>query len=217
MRRKNVGFDLYALNHNNHKKLLKEIILYYSIMWSNDLPFDNFLENEIMNTQEQDWKDRCVSLLSNRSSFKRSSPYDLKNKNYCSSNRHIFITVSLPTEVDLEEVVSFDFDKLKLEAKEAVWVFEFYGKDLKYHPHLHMLVNIPKMKLDKQRIIKRISKLFNVKTNFVDYRYGNSHHLYLKRFTYLTGKKTDKKKEQVLADEKFRLKHNISRSYAYIP
>ncbi len=187
-------------------------------MWSPNLPiiiFDNFLENEITNTQEQDWKERCISLLSNRSPFKKPSPYDLNKTKISNTYRHIFMTISLPTEVDIEKVVSFDFDKLKLEADEASWVFEFYGKDLKYHPHLHLLINIPKMKLDKQRIIKRFSKLFNVKTNFVDYRYGNSKHLYYKRLNYITGNKTDKKKEQVLADTKFRLKHNIQNHYIY--
>ncbi len=180
-------------------------------MWSKNQVvdnFDNFLEWEICNSELDEWIDACKSMLSNRS--------PLRNLKKCDTSfRHIFITVSLPQDISISNVVSFDFDKLKLEADEASWSFEFHGQDLKYHPHLHMLVKIPKMKLDKQRIIKRFSKLFKVKPNFVDYRYGNTKYLYNKRYLYITGDKTDRKNDQVLADFKLRTKLNIKSYYYY--
>lgn len=128
------------------------------------------------------------------------------------SYRHIWITISLPADIDLKIMKDFDPTILNCNGTETMWVHEFYGKELKYHSHIHLLIRTIK-KLDKKRIINKIAKIFEIKSNFIDYKFSNSKLLFGKRSDYVLHEKTDNKKTQVEADKKFRLQHTIDSYY----
>lgn len=126
--------------------------------------------------------------------------------------RHIFITISLPTNIDITLMKEFDPDLMNLNPLECLWCLEFYGKDLQYHPHIHLLMKTQK-KLDRKRIIDKLSKMFDVAPNFIDYKFGSTKLMYNKRLAYIQGDKTETKSAQLIKDEKFRVENNIKSHY----
>jgi len=126
--------------------------------------------------------------------------------------RHLFLTISLdPKNFDSEQIPDWLPD-LSIIQNHAIWCFEFYGKDLKFHPHIHLLIKTTK-KLDKKRIIQKLSSKFNVARNFIDYKTGNNKHLFNKRVNYIKGIKSSLKNAQINADQKFRDEKNIKDFY----
>lgn len=132
------------------------------------------------------------------------------------SYRHIFLTASLPSTYDCSTLHNFDPSILKLSKPACktcfTWCFEFYGADLQFHPHLHLLVKTT-AKLDKKRLIGRLAKYFNIATNFVDYIYAHSKLQYKKRQAYVAGDKTDKKTPQLIKDDEYRTSINLLSHY----
>ena len=128
------------------------------------------------------------------------------------SYRHIWITISLSEKVDIEKMKSFDPTILNCKGTETKWCLEFYGKELQFHPHIHLLIRTLK-KLDKKRIISKLTKHFTIKNNFVDYEFSNSPMMYNKRDEYIQGIKKSEKAEQVKLDSAFRALNNIPQFY----
>lgn len=129
------------------------------------------------------------------------------------SNRHIFITISLnPKKFKPESIVDWIPD-LPCIQNHAIWCFEFFGKNLKFHPHIHLLIKTNK-KLDKKRIIKKLSSQFKINENFIDYKTGNNKHLLTKRVNYIKGIKTCIKDACLNADQKYRDEKNIKDFYS---
>ena len=128
---------------------------------------------------------------------------DIKDKKQKESFRHLFITLSLdPTKSFRFYYENFDPHKIKL-SNYYLWCFEFFGKDLQYHPHIHLLFRTNK-KLDRKRIINKLSRMLEIKSNFIDYEFSTSKILYKKREEYIKGIKTDNKEEQIQKDNEFR-------------
>jgi len=132
------------------------------------------------------------------------------------SYRHIFLTISLPTDYDCSTLHNFDPSILKLadskNQNDFTWCFEFFGAQLQYHPHIHLLVKT-KSKLDKKRLIGRLAKSFKIETNFIDYICSHSKLQYNKRLAYLHGDKTDTKTPQLIKDEEYRVSLKLKSHY----
>jgi len=127
--------------------------------------------------------------------------------------RHLFITISLPLDYDVKKCNLFTPKILPCCDDEALWCFEFYGKNLQYHPHIHLLIKTTK-KLDKKRIIQKLAKHFNIAYNFIDYKYSAYKHLFNQRVDYVKGLKTDSKSPQLTKDISFRQSHDIKCYYS---
>lgn len=128
-------------------------------------------------------------------------------------NRHILLTISLnPKNFNLDTILDW-IPNLSIIEDHAIWSFEFYGKDLKFHPHIHLLIKTTK-KLNRKRIIEKLSSQFNVAPNFIDYKTGNNKHLLTKRVNYIKGIKSSIKDAQINADQKFRDEKNIKDFYS---
>ena len=137
---------------------------------------------------------------------------DIKDKKQKESFRHLFLTLSLdPTKPFQFYYENFDPHKIKL-SNYYIWCFEFFGKDLQYHPHIHLLFRTNK-KLDRKRIINKLSKMLEIKSNFIDYEFSTSKLLYNKREEYIKGIKTDKKEEQIKKDNEFRDNYELLSFY----
>lgn len=128
------------------------------------------------------------------------------------SYRHILLTASLPIDYDTKKLQLFTPEILLLTPSVYTWCFEFYGADLQYHPHVHILIKT-KAKIDKKRIIARLAKHFNIDNNFVDYKIGNNSKIYQTRLNYLKGVKSNSKSIQLKLDNEFRDKLNLSSYY----
>lgn len=130
------------------------------------------------------------------------------------SYRHIWITISLNPEKFNVNLIKNWVPTLSCCTEGATcWVIELFGKELKFHPHIHLLIRTTKT-LDRKRIIAALAKSFKLKSNFVDYVFGTNKHLYQKRLSYVKGLKTDSKNLQCNADAEFREKNDIQCYYS---
>ena len=125
--------------------------------------------------------------------------------------RHIFLTISLDKNIKIANLKEFIPD-YNLDPISSQWCFEFYGKELQFHPHIHLLIKTKK-KLDKKRIISKIAKKLKIKENFIDYQFSNSKLLFQKRENYIKGNKTSLKNNQLIKDAEFRYNHDIQDFY----
>lgn len=105
-------------------------------------------------------------------------------------NTHTFITIALP-EYDYQNIEKLLKSKIKY-LKEGIFTHEFFsGEDSHANPHIHVLI---RKVIEKSRIIRDLSRMFKVKGNFIDIRYGDDQD-YDNRTNYLNGTKIDETKQ----------------------
>ena len=130
---------------------------------------------------------------------------ELKMKEY------LLITISLPISMEINEITK-KMEKLKNNKPFQDWLiytYEFTGKQMKYHPHIHVIIS---KKQNLKRYITNVSNTFKIKTNFVDIQAVANHELQDK-FDYIKGEKKQAKMQQVEEDQKIRKKNNLNDYY----
>lgn len=128
------------------------------------------------------------------------------------NKKHHFVTISL----DPKKPINTDELNPKFKYKyleESIFCYEFFGKELQYHPHIHMLVEAyPNGKIiPKSTILRDLSRALKVNNNFIDIK--SEPWLYNTRRSYILGDKKEEKKEQLNMDKEYRLKNNIDEYY----
>lgn len=126
--------------------------------------------------------------------------------------KHMFVTISLPKKMyDYGAIPKLIGNFQNDYMSGSYFCIEFAGKDLGFHPHIHML--IPRL-VDRTRLIRDLSKKFNIGKNFVDIGLRDNS-LYLQRLDYIKGNKRDKKIPQVEEDKLVRMKYELKDFYSF--
>lgn len=171
----------------------------------NSTPWSLFKEDLIVNHLLLEYKKKQDSEDLNR----RRELLGLKIKQ---NKKHHFITISLdPKKLIIPDELNPKFKYKYLD--ESIFCYEFFGKELQFHPHIHMLVEaydngkiIP-----KSTIVRDFSRALKVDNNFIDVK--SEPWLYNKRRAYILGDKKEEKMEQINMDREYRLKNNIDEYY----
>lgn len=207
-----MGYCRTCLRHGVDNCICRKIVQYVD-----DCEYDHNIPLGLLREDWREWIRRhrinndkeCICKTFRDRVIERNSR---KSRNKNSVYRHIFLTISLPLNYNLEKLRTFTPMHLGMGGK-VFWVYEFYGKNLQYHPHIHLLWQT-NTKLDRKRIINKVAKYFSIEKNFVDYQYGCYKHLYNKRLDYISGIKRTEKKEQLDKDKEFREQNNLDCYYA---
>ncbi len=122
---------------------------------------------------------------------------------------HTWITIAIQ-EYAYENIEKLLNTKIKY-LKNAQFAHEFFsGEDSHENPHIHILVC---KVIDKSRVIRDLSRLFKVKSNFIDIRYGDDADKE-NRELYMKGEKKDENKRMnVTLDNERREKLKIKSLY----
>lgn len=132
-------------------------------------------------------------------------------RNELKMKEYLLITISLPVSMEINEIIK-KMEKLKTNKPFQEWLiytYEFTGKQMKYHPHIHVIIS---KKQNIKRYITNVSNTFKIKTNFVDIQAVANHELQDK-VKYIRGDKKQEKMEQVEEDQKIRKKYNLEDYY----
>ena len=132
--------------------------------------------------------------------LKESNPY-----------RWRYITITLPKDTKPKDVYN-SIRKLVLNKpfKEHVYCMEFTGKDMQYHPHIHMIYKkVGKPSHDN----KAISRKFKIKDNYIDFKNNIDENQLKGILPYIMGLKTKDKMVQVDEDIKILKKNNLKKYY----
>lgn len=124
-----------------------------------------------------------------------------------------WLTITFPKDTSPKdlEAQQLNLSKKKL-YENSVSVLEFTGAEGQYHPHIHSLLLTEKTKtFQKNKLLKDISRICKVNTNFVDI--GDEPALFHTRCNYIYGQKKDLKMSQVEADQKLRNEHSLKEVY----
>jgi len=126
--------------------------------------------------------------------------------------RSLFLTLNFGTfdPAIIQQVLAYNFPF------SCIYTFEFYNSVGNPHMHVHILFDLGDMRVRKERIISKFAKDFNLKKNFIDYRFQNSVSRYCTLFNYIKGEKTEKKMESCLKDDEKRKELNLLKYYTYI-
>lgn len=79
--------------------------------------------------------------------------------------------------------------------------------------HIHLINKNPKITKRPSHIVREVSKLFNIKKNFVDVETSNDQELLETRRKYIRGEKKDTKMDAVKMDKLFRKNNNLALVY----
>lgn len=94
--------------------------------------------------------------------------------------------------------------------RKYAYTLEFYGKELQYHPHIHLLYEINGSK--RSADIKQFMRKFGVANNFVDIKEISEKEL-KDKLCYIKGEKQESKIEQVEKDILLKQKNNLKNYY----
>ena len=130
---------------------------------------------------------------------------------------HCLITISLPPKLNLPEIKKihdsmlpqFKYDYMGKYA----FCFEFSNKQLKWHPHIHILRKGKAPKGGYVRVRRDFARFFKVKPNFVDTAASSEREVYNTRLNYIKGEKSMEKQDQVMLDRSIRKKIEIENYY----
>ncbi len=130
---------------------------------------------------------------------------------------HCLITVSLPPKLNLVQIKKLHdamLPQFKYSYMEKYgFCFEFSNKQLKWHPHIHILRKGKAPKGGYSRVRRDLSRFFKVKENFVDTASSSDRELYNTRLRYLQGDKAMEKQDQVMLDRSIRKEIEIENYY----
>lgn len=136
------------------------------------------------------------------------SPEEIQR--YYPSQKHSFITIRLNNETPLGKVQE------KLENLSLKWMtiatarLELYSTNMTRNHHVHILSTWAV----KTRIIRDLSRYFDVPKQNVDVKHGEKIEVYDKRYDYIQGIKQELKSEAISADTKELDELNIKQIYS---
>ena len=129
---------------------------------------------------------------------------------YYPKQKHIFITVRLNNEDPLGEIQN------KLNEMKFKWMtiatarLELFSTNMTRNHHVHILSTW----CVKTRVIRDLSRYFNIPKENVDVKAGEKIELYNKRYDYIQGIKQDIKSEAIDADTTELKNNNIQQVYS---
>lgn len=129
------------------------------------------------------------------------------------NKKHHFVTISLDATKGCPNIDAINSGLTYKYLHDAVFCYEFYGAELQFHPHIHMLVEAYSdgKIIPKSTIIRDFTRYFKLKQNFIDVK--SEPWAYNTRRGYVLGEKKDLKEEQVKKDAEYREKNNIDLYY----
>ena len=130
--------------------------------------------------------------------------------------KHRWLTVTTPKDTTPSELVSCMQIHMGRSYSSRIrgYTFEFTGKDMQYHPHIHILYD-NHTQPQKSQLLRDLAKDFKVLPNFVENCTEGikSSKRYFERINYLKGEKKESKIEMVNKDNQIREENNIKNYY----